>query len=156
MQNVSLSTWRTRSVDFIESGEGMGLWYFVPVADDGSYRTNPNLEDLQAFPDVYKEVHGKMPEGPMWEALNWYTNQIGELTFVTLAPPGVPEDRLQILQNAFAAAMKDPEFVEEGIRANGVPHSYIDAATGQAIFKSLADTDPSVLQTMVEVIEAAN
>lgn len=156
MQNVSLSTWRTRSVDFIESGEGMGLWYFVPVAADGTYRTNPNLDDLQAFPDVYQEVHGKMPEGPMWDALNWYTNQIGELTFVTLAPPGVPEDRLQILQDAFAAAMNDPEFVEEGIRANGVPHAYIDAATGQAIFNSLADTDPAVLQTMVEVIEAAN
>jgi tripartite-type tricarboxylate transporter receptor subunit TctC len=156
MQNVSLSTWRTRSVDFVQGGQGMGLWYFVPVAADGSYRTNPNLTDVPAFPDVYKEVHGKMPEGPMWEALNWYTNQIGELTFVTLAPPKTPEDRLKILQDAFAAAMNDPEFVAEGTRANGVPHAYIDAATGQAIFNSLADVNPAVLETMVKVIEEAN
>lgn len=156
MQNVSISTWRTRSVDFVESGQGMGLWYFVPVDADGSYDANPYLEDLQAFPDVYQEVHGAMPEGPMWDALNWYTNQIGELTFVTLAPPGTPEDRVAILQEAFDKAMNDPEFVEEGMRTNGVPHSYIDVETGASIFSSLADVDPAVLETMVQVMEDAN
>lgn len=156
MQNVSISTWRTRSVDFVESGQGIGLWYFVPVAADGSYSANPYLDDLQPFPEVYQEVHGKMPEGPMWDALNWYTSQIGELTFVTLASPGTPEDRVEILQTAFEKAMTDPEFVEEGMRTNGVPHAYIDAATGAAIFSSLADVDQAVLDTMVAVMDAAN
>lgn len=156
LQNVSISTWRTRSVDFIKSGTGTGLWYFVPVAADGSYKANPNLSDLQPFPDVYKEVHGRMPEGPMWDALNWYTNQIGELTFVTLLPPKTPADRVKILRDAFTASMNDPAFVAESVKMNGVAHAFIPPEQGTAIFRSLADVSPAVLKTMVDVIEAGN
>jgi len=156
MQNIGVSTWRTRSVDFVKSGTGMGLWYFVPVEDDGSYKPNALLPELQPFPDVYKEVHGKMPEGPLWDALNWYTKQIGEMTFVALLPPKTPEDRLKTLQDAFVAAMNDPEFVAESVKTSGAQPAYIDGQRGASIFADLANVTPQVKETMKAVIEAGN
>ena len=46
---------------------------------------------MPAFPDLHKELHGKLPSGAMWDALNWLTNQTGELTFVGLAPPATQQ-----------------------------------------------------------------
>ena len=38
----------------------------------------------------YREAHGKLPSGTNWDALNWLTNQTGEMTFMGLAPTGTP------------------------------------------------------------------
>ena len=39
-------------------------------------------------PTSTRRSHGKLPSGPTWDALNWLTNQIGEMTFVGFAPHG--------------------------------------------------------------------
>ena len=74
---------------FVKS-DGIGIAYLVPVDGNGRYETSKFITEMPAFPDLYKQVHGKMPSGAMWDALNWLTNQTGELTFVGLAPPATP------------------------------------------------------------------
>ena len=32
---------------------------------------------MPAYPDLYKNIHGKMPSGPKWEAFNWLVSLIG-------------------------------------------------------------------------------
>ncbi len=63
------------------------------------------------------------------------------------APPGVPEDRLKALRDAFMATMKDPEFLAEADKAQ----VEITPVTGEAIQKLVKE----VYDTPKEVAEKA-
>lgn len=65
-----------------------------------------------------------------------------------LMPPGVPEERVEAMQDAFAATFADPEFLEEG-RAMGLS---VDAPrTGQemqALMQRIFSSPPEILERL--------
>jgi hypothetical protein len=89
-----------------------------------------------------------MPSGAIWDALNWLTNQIGELTFVGLAPPATDGELVRILGKAYEAASNDPDFIKESAKRYGMPYTYIDVERGRGVFRSLAAVQPGVLTTL--------
>src|SRR5262245_46879011 len=113
--NTSIGTFRTRSAAFIKAGEGIGVAYLVPVDANGHYERSKFVTEMPAFPDLYKEIHGKMPSGTTWDAYNWLTNQVGELSFIGLAPPNTAPEALAALRLGFERASNDPEFVKESV-----------------------------------------
>jgi hypothetical protein len=154
--STSISTFRGRNAAFVKSGDGVGIAYLVPVDRDGAYEKSRYVTEMPAFPDLYKEVHGKLPSGPDWDALNWLTNQTGEMTYVGFAPRGTPPAALAALHAGFEGASHDPEFVDDAIKRNGVPFTFVNVPRGQAIFRSLADVTPEVLATVRAAIAAQN
>jgi tripartite-type tricarboxylate transporter receptor subunit TctC len=152
--NTSVTTFRSRTRDFIQSGQGLGINYFVPVDATGRYERSKFIDEMPAFPDLFTQVHGKMPAGPKWDALNWLTNQIGEMTFVGLAPPGTPPEMVAALRQGYEAASNDPEVVKQSMAVNGIPYSFVGPERGGAIFRSLAEVSPEVLATLRQTIEA--
>ena len=156
VHSTSITTFRGRNAAFVKSGDGIGIAYLVPVDASGRYETSKFISEMPAFPDLYQEVRGRMPAGAMWEALNWLTNQTGELTFVGLAPPATPSQPLAILRQAYDAASNDPEFIEESTKRYGMPYTYIDVARGRGVFRSLADVQPGVLTTLRAAIAGQN
>jgi hypothetical protein len=154
--STSISTFRSRNGDFIKSGEGIGIAYLVPVDGSGGYAKSPYVGEMPAFPDLYKEIHGRMPSGPAWDALNWLTNQAGEMTFVGFAPRGTPAPAAAALRKGFEDASNDPDFIKETMTRNGVPFSYIGVERGEAKFRSLADVSPDVLDTLRASIGKSN
>ncbi|HXF55584.1 MAG TPA: hypothetical protein VNK52_15835 [Hyphomicrobiaceae bacterium] len=155
LHNTSIGTFRTRSGNFIKSGEGMGIAYLVVVDKNGSFERNKLITEMPAFPDLYKEVHGKMPSGPDFDALNWLIQQFGDLAFVGLAPPDTPPQALAALRKGFEGAVNDPEFAEWALKRNGIPYEFVKVERGKAVFKSLAEVSPEVLKTVKATIEAA-
>ena len=153
---TSISTFRSRNGEFIRSGQGIGIAYLVPVDGGGDYAKSPYVSEMPAFPDLYKEIFGRMPSGPVWDALNWLTNQAGEMTFVGFAPRGAPAGAVAALRKGFEDASNDPDFVKETMSRNGVPFSYIGVARGEAKFRSLADVSPAVLDTLRASIGKTN
>jgi hypothetical protein len=156
VHSTSITSFRSRAAAFIKSGEGIGIAYLVPVDASGRYETSKFITDIPAFPDLFKQVRGEMPSGSMWEALNWLTNQTGELTFVGLAPPTTNAQLVDILRKAYAAASNDPEFIKESTKRYGLPYTYIDVARGRGVFRSLADVQPGVLATLRAVTGGSN
>ena len=106
--STSISTFRSRNAAFIKSGGGIGIAYLVPVDRNGGYEKSRYVTEMPAFPDLYKEVHGRMPSGPDWDALNWLTNQTGEMTYVGFAPRGTPPAALAALRQASKAPRTIP------------------------------------------------
>ena len=78
------------------------------------------------------------------------------MTYVGLAPRGTPPEALAALRLGFERVAHDPDYVQESIKRNGAPYRFVDVQRGQAIFKSLADVSPGVLDTLREVIGAKN
>jgi hypothetical protein len=146
--STSISTFRSRNSDFIKSGQGIGIAYLVPVDGSGGYAKSPYVTEMPAFPDLYQDIYGRMPSGPVWDALNWLTSQAGEMTFVGFAPRGTPPGAVAALRKGFADASNDPDFIKETMTHNGVPFSYIGIARGEAQFRSLAQVSPAVLDTL--------
>jgi hypothetical protein len=156
VHSTSITTFRGRNAAFVKSGDGVGIAYLVPVDGSGRYEVSKFITEMPAFPDLYKQVHGKTPSGAMWEALNWLTNQTGELTFVGLAPPATPAAPLAILRKSDDAASNDPEFVAESTKRFGMPYTYIDVERGRGVFNSLAGVQGSVLTTLRAAIAGQN
>jgi len=155
VHSTSITTFRGRNAAFVKS-DGIGIAYLVPVDGNGRYETSKFITEMPAFPDLYKEVRGTAPSGPMWDALNWLTNQTGELTFVGLAPPATPSEPLAILRKAYDAASNDPEFIAESTKRFGMPYTYIDVERGRGVFRSLADVQGGVLTTLRAAIAGQN
>jgi hypothetical protein len=153
---TSISTFRSRNGEFIRSGQGIGIAYLVPVDGSGDYAKSPYVGEMPAFPDLYKEILGRMPSGPVWDALDWLTNQAGEMTFVGFAPHGTPAGAVAALRKGFEGASNDPDFIKETMSRNGVPFSYIGIDRGEAKFRSLADVSPQVLDTLRAAIGKSN
>ena len=151
--STALSTFRGRTAAFIKSGQGMGIAYLTTVQPDGTYERIAGIDDMPAFPDLYRGIFGKMPSGANWDALNWLTREAGELTFAMFAPQGAPQEAVDELRKAFAEAVNDPEYVRQTTEMNGVPYTYVDPAKGAAIFGALADAPPAVIETLRADIE---
>jgi hypothetical protein len=156
IHSTSIATFRGRSGSFIKSGEGVGFAYLVPVDRDGRYERNARITEMPAFPDLYQEVHGKMPSGATWEAFNWLTNQIGELTYIVAAPPRTNPAALAALRTGFEGVARDQDFENEMVAKQGIPYSHIGVAQGRAIFRALADVSPEVIATLKAASRAPN
>jgi tripartite-type tricarboxylate transporter receptor subunit TctC len=155
LHNTSIGTLRTRSKALLDSGTGMALSYLVAVNKDGTFERNKHINEVPSFPDLYKEVRGKLPSGPDWDALNWLVQQFGDLAFVGLAPPGTPPEALAALRKGYEAAINDPEFAQFAMKRNGIPYEYVAVERGKGVFKSLAEVSPEILKTVRATIEAA-
>src|SRR5262245_22700167 len=156
IHSTSIATFRGRSAGFIKSGEGAGIAYLVPVDGSGRYARNERISEMPAFPDLYREVHGRMPTGAMWDAFNWLTNQIGELTYIVVAPPRTPAAPLAALRAGFEGVARDAAFEQEMLARQGIPYSHIGTEQGRAIFRALAEVSPDVVATVRAATKAPN
>ncbi len=154
IHSTSISAYRTRTANFINSGQGMGIGYLVPVDAAGRYQRSPLVTDVPAFPDLYKDIHGRMPSGATWDALNWLTQQIGELAYVGFAPRGTPPAAVAALRKGFGEACSDPDFVKESAQKNKVPYTCIGVDFGKGVLSSLKDVSPAVIATLRTSINA--
>jgi tripartite-type tricarboxylate transporter receptor subunit TctC len=148
VHSTSIGTLRTRNASFLQSGEGMALAYLVVADKDGKFEPNPYIKEMPGFPALYREIHGKAPSGPTWDALNWMVQQVSDVMFVGLAPPGTPAPALEALRQAFPAAINDPEFVAHAVKTNGLPFTFVPVEKGKAVFAALAGVSPAVLDTV--------
>jgi hypothetical protein len=156
IHSTSIATFRGRSGGFIKSGEGTGFAYLVPVDGGGRYERNKRITEMPAFPDLYREVHGRMPSGATWDAFNWLTNQIGELTYIGVAPPRTPAGPLAALRKGFEGVARDAAFEQDMLAKQGIPYSHIGAEQGRAIFRALADVSPEVITTLRAATKSPN
>ena len=156
IHSTSIATFRGRSGSFIKSGEGTGFAYLVPVDGSGRYQRNKRITEMPAFPDLYREVRGRMPSGATWDAFNWLTNQIGELTYIGVAPPRTPAAPLAALRKGFEGVARDAAFEQDMLAKQGIPYSHIGAEQGRAIFRALADVSPEVITTLRAATKSPN
>ena len=154
--NTSIGTFRTRSAAFIRAGDGIGVSYLVPVDANGNYERSRFVTEMPAFPDLYKEIHGKLPSGSTWHAFNWLTNQVGELSFIALAPPSTSPEALAALRLGYERASHDPDFIKESEAKNGVAYSYVGVRRGEAIIRALVEVSPEVIGTLRAAIGPTN
>lgn len=68
-------------------------------------------------------------------------------------PPGMPKDRLELLQRAFMATMKDPEFLAEAQKAK-LDIKPLDGPAATKLFAALYDLKPDLKAKLAEIVIA--
>lgn len=156
LHNTSIGTFRTRGAELVQSGAGLGIAYLVAVDARGAFERNKLITEMPAFPDLFRDIHGRGPAGADWEALNWLTLLFGEVTFIGLAPPATPAAIIEQWRRSFEAAVNDREMQERATRLNGFPPRFVGAATGTAVLASVTSVSPQIADTVRRTIEATS
>jgi len=106
------SGYSSKVAPFIESGELTLFATLGYVSEDGTVVRDPGLPDVMTVPEIYQEMHGTAPEGPLWNA---YLNllNMGVMTSKSLnLPEGTSPEIVAAWRGAVDAMLADPEFIE--------------------------------------------
>lgn len=97
----------------VKKGEVMPLW------QSGLYDAEGNLvreggvaADVPTIEELYKEVNGRSPSGPAWNALSAYIAYDRTICKALLFPPGT-EKYASIIREAVIKMAKDPKFQKQ-------------------------------------------
>ena len=97
---------------------------------------DPELKNVPITREYIKAKSGK--DGI--ELYNAWVNQY-EFQRPLVLPPGVPQDRVETLRNAFKATMEDPEFLAEAKKSK-LTLNYVSADEINGLVKEILDISP--------------
>ena len=122
---------------------------FLRVLVQTPRKRNPKLPDV---PTVYELMdRHRTPEANRRVALVLLgTDNFGN--FPTVATQGIPADRVTILRDAYAKALKEPDLLEEAKKRSWE----VDHITGEeleALAKEVIDQPPDIVRRIKELLD---
>jgi len=76
---------------------------------DGTIVRDPSAPDVPSFIEVYREVHGKDPSGPAWDAWLALFEVVSMNSKTIMLPEGTPDDIVKTYREAAERALTNPE-----------------------------------------------
>ncbi|MBA3746982.1 MAG: hypothetical protein H0W96_05745 [Solirubrobacterales bacterium] len=134
-------TWETMRVT---QGQNIQSGAMIPLVQQGAQKEK-DLPNTPLAVDVAKTAEAK--------AMLKAVTAPGVISKPFAAPPGVPEARLKILQEAFLKAWQDKDLLEEAAKAK-IDVGPKDAASVLATVKELLATDKAVLAQLTAALAA--
>ncbi len=132
--------------NLVSKGKAIPLWYHPRRTLDGKFVDMADVfGDTPSFPDFYKSVNGKEPEGEIYEVYKWLLSVINGMSYVALLPPGTPEAPIKILEEAFAKVVADPDYKASEMKRFKFNLPYVDRPTGRHFISLLSKTPESHL-----------
>jgi hypothetical protein len=133
----SLDSVKNRRPDWIANGT-------ISILFQGGIKPNPELKNVPFVVDLAPRPEDK-------QAIEFlYAGQgIGR---PYIAPPGLPADRLKMVQDAFAATMTDPDFIAETSKY----HLALDPSDGEqleALVKKTYATPKPIIDRIAKLIQ---
>ncbi len=128
----------------IKAGKVMVLWYHPTFDTNGNPEPSPAFPGETSFVDVYKQVRGKAPSGPEWDAYKWYLTVAAGTSMSMFAPPGTPKDAVAALRKGHAATTTDKKYVAAMTKRIGAPLRFISVEQGLKVMKTYRNVSPAV------------
>lgn len=136
----------------IAEGEAIALWHHTNFDLEGNPVADPAAsEEMPAFHEVYRKIHGELPSGPKWDAYRWYRTVVAQMQFTLFAPDGTPQEALEELRTGYYALAESPEFQEDFIALNGAPMTPMPLEQGLEIINTYRDVSSEILSTLEEM-----
>ena len=136
----------------LKDGSAIVLWSHPNFDNDGNIVKAKSFPGVPSFEEVYKEVHGKMPDGPLWKTYKWYSMALSNATMTVFAPPKTPREAADILRAAYQAAAQDPAYVvPETKRLGGTGVNFVSTEDALKIQSTYRKVDDEILATLKKV-----
>jgi len=128
---------------YVKNGDIITM-FSLGYLDGDKIARDPLFPDLMSVPEMYEAVHGKPPEGPLFNAYKSFLNIGVTASKGIMLPKDTPDDIQQAYIAAVKQALDDPEFQKVGKEIVGeYPHVFGDDAA--AVIKESVDFDPETL-----------
>jgi len=121
--------------------KGLVIGTFYDASYDGERFFEANQMkgvDMMTFPQFYKTVKGKEPEGELWEIYKSVIALNGAMQRMIVLPPGAPMPARIALRNAMAKLNSDRDYMEDALKTFGyVPEWIADEGVTPKVRKAL-------------------
>lgn len=134
--------------NMLKRGEAIVLWYHPTFDAKGNPKKSPAFPGLRGFHEVYEEVFGKKPSGPLWETYKWYSMVISSTTMSVFAAPGTPKAILADLRAGHRATTRDEAYLGGERKRLGVPLRFVSLDYGLNVFRTFRNVDPKILAVL--------
>jgi len=131
--------------------EGKFILAFYDPGYDGTTFTLPKqMKDISAppFHQYYQSLHGRMPEGPLWEAYKTLLTVNGAAYRLLALPPGAPVEARDALRKAVMSLNDDPDYAAEARRLMGDLPEYVSSADLNETVAKVLSVKPETLKFM--------
>ncbi|MEQ1714912.1 MAG: hypothetical protein ABL907_02815 [Hyphomicrobium sp.] len=139
----------------IDKGDAIGLFY-DPGWDGKTFKRSKQVDGLpiKSFPELYQEIHGALPKGPLWEMYLTALQLTGEVFRVAALPPGSPKVAVDALRSAIAKLGADREFADEAMKAfSYVPEFVAGPDTAEKV-RAMLNTKPELRRQVADYVKA--
>jgi len=141
--------------DTTNEGETMMLFYH-PFFDENKEiivpAEAPFYSDLPSLRDLHIQIHGAEPSGIKWDTYKWLRTNVHSTSPAMVAPPGTPDELLEVLRTAYQSTWADGEFQAKWLAQFGdAPHVNSTASTISA-FQNYRSITPEMLAVVEEMV----
>jgi len=135
----------------LKTGEAVALYYHSPLDADGKPgKADRYPSHIKQFVNFYKDIYGKMPSGPMWEAYKWMSTYV-IWPFLMVAPEGVSKEAVSELRKAHVATANDPEYQKSYIKQFGNLPTWVSGEDGEWLLKTYRNISPEGLEGLKQM-----
>ena len=129
----------------VKDGTLVSAYYHSPFDAAGKpIRFDRYPANIKHFVDYYKQVIGREPSGPAWEAYKWVaTYETWPLALVTSA--GAPKAAVAALRKAHARVPNDAAFKAQWIKQFGAHPKWLTGEEAQTLLRRYTNISPEVL-----------
>ncbi len=139
----------------VSKGDAIGLFY-DPGWDGKTFSRSKQIDGLpiKSFPDLYREIKGELPKGPLWEMYLTALQLTGEVFRVASLPPGSPKAAVDALRAAIIRLAADKEFAEEAMKAFSYVPEYVAGPDTAERVRRMIDTSPALRRQVSDYVKA--
>ncbi|MDB5641131.1 MAG: hypothetical protein JWN07_448 [Hyphomicrobiales bacterium] len=132
--------------------------FFDPGFDGNAFNVPKQMKDMsmQSFPDFYRAVRGKDPDGPLWEAYKTMLMVGGSMYRLLALPPGAPAEARDALRKAVLDLNDDPDYVAEARKTMGESPEYVSAPDLNDTVRKGLSLEPQMRKFMQDYSKGAN
>lgn len=110
----STPAYLARVKPLIEEKTAIPLYAIGFIDPQGKPMRDPAAPDIITAPELYEQIHGKMPSGPAWEAYKVVANLVQNTRGTVWVHSDAPKEAREALRKGVDAMVKDPEFIAAG------------------------------------------
>ncbi|MFA1820051.1 hypothetical protein ACDX78_07650 [Virgibacillus oceani] len=133
-----------------ESGATIPLFQNGYLNEEGNFEGNPDI-DAPTMQELYKEMYGEEPSGPIWDANLLFNGSLTQVYRVFYVHKDTPEEVIEILKEAAQEAIQDQEFIDGAINALGTEDLLAGEQLENALKQQEENMRPEVLQFVQEL-----
>jgi putative tricarboxylic transport membrane protein len=120
--------YKSKVVPLIEAGTLLPVFY-DPGFNGVEFSVPSYAKGLpvKPFQELYQEIKGTMPSGPLWDAYKSLLTVNGTMYRLVTLPPGAPREAVDALRRAVVQLNEDKEYIAEAERTMGEAPEYVSS-----------------------------
>ena len=141
--------------DTTKDGETMMMFYHPFFNQNGDIivpATSPFYPKLPSLRDLHLQIHGTEPSGVKWETYKWLRTNVHSTSPAMVAPPGTPDNLLDVLRSAYQSTWSDEEFQARWLAQFGDPPHVNSTGSTIAAFQNYRSITPDMLAVVEEMV----